>query len=176
MSAYLNTTSIENIIQTFTPLVAYFSLNNRTFDVNITESGYLYSFELDKIHVIQATGFTEKIFQNVPGTSMIHCKIGGIDVQTEIDADFKALHFIPFRASQLNITGLSVEFFIESVADSDDVHFKLVENSSVTITGLQIKMKNKILDELVYLSRGLINKVVNRMLPKIGKAIDEEVA
>ena len=52
MSAYLNTTSLENIIQTFTPLVAYFSLNNRTFDVNITESSYLYSFKLDKIHII----------------------------------------------------------------------------------------------------------------------------
>lgn len=68
-----------------------------------------------------------------------------------------------------------MEFFIESVPDADDVHFKLVENSSVTITGLEIKMKNKVLDELVYLSRGLINKLVAKMLPKVGAAIDEEV-
>ena len=107
---------------------------------------------------------------------MIHCKIGGIDVETEIDADFEALHFIPFRASALNVTNLSIEFFIESVAGSDDVHFKLVENTSVTISGLQIKMNNKVLDELVYLSRGLINRVVKGMLPQIGKAVDEEIA
>jgi len=45
----------------------------------------------------------------------------------------------------------------------------------VTIAGLEIKMNNKVLDELVYLSRGLINKLVTKMLPKIGVAIDEEV-
>ena len=85
------------------------------------------------------------------------------------------MHFIPFKASNLNLTNLSVEFYIESVAEGDNVHFKLVENSTVNITGLEIGMNNRILDELVYLSRNRINKAVINMLPKIGAAIDLEI-
>ena len=85
------------------------------------------------------------------------------------------MHFIPFKASNLNLTNLSVEFYIESVAEGDNVHFKLVENSTVNITGLEIGMNNRILDELVYLSRNRINKAVINILPKIGAAIDLEI-
>jgi len=38
----LNTTSMTNIMNSMVPLVAYFALNNKTFNVNYTKSTTLY--------------------------------------------------------------------------------------------------------------------------------------
>ena len=35
LSAYVNTTSVNNMMQIFVPLIAYFSLNNATFETDI---------------------------------------------------------------------------------------------------------------------------------------------
>lgn len=45
IQASVNTTSISNIMQTFVPILAYFSLNNQTFPLNIHESNALFSFD-----------------------------------------------------------------------------------------------------------------------------------
>ena len=63
-----NSTSIQNIMNTFVPIMSYFVLNNHTFDINQEIKGTGYKLDLKSIHIIEAKGFTVKQFQNIPGT------------------------------------------------------------------------------------------------------------
>ena len=105
----VNATSINNLIQTFVPIMAFYALQNQTFEVGIKEKHLLYEFDFERIHINTATGFTEKKFAYIPGTDKIHAHIGGINATTLVDANFKALHVIPFESSQVNLTNLSVD-------------------------------------------------------------------
>jgi hypothetical protein len=64
----LNSTSIQNIMNTFVPILSYFVLNNHTFEINQEMKGPGYKLDLDSIQIIEATGFTVKKFENIPGT------------------------------------------------------------------------------------------------------------
>lgn len=120
------------------------------------------------------TGFNPAEIEYIENTDKIRIRVGGITVNTAVDADFEALHFIPFRASGVRINNLSLEFVIESTT-KDQVHFELVDTTNVTIDGIIINMNNCILDELVYLARSVINNAVRNQLPKIGPMVDEQV-
>jgi len=75
----LNTTSVNNVFKTLIPIGAYFGLNNKTFDVNIVDSSSIfYKLILNKIHVVDASGFTTTVFEEVTGTNQIHVKVAGI--------------------------------------------------------------------------------------------------
>lgn len=170
----LNSTSIQNIMNTFVPIMAYFVLNNHTFEINEVISGIGYKLDLESIHIIEAKGFNVKEFSNVPGTDMIHVKIGGVDVTTTVDAELTALYFIPFVASAVNITNATIEFTLESTSD-DGIHWAIKENTTLTIDKVDIEMKNSFLNWLVKQSSSVINKIIKDNLPKVSTAIDAEV-
>jgi len=176
VSMSLNTTSVNNIMQTFVPIMAYFALNGKSFPLDIRESGWLYSFTFNNLTVVEATGFTEKVFQYIEGTDKIHCRIGGVNVSTIIDADLEALHLIPFKASRVNITNMTLDFVIESTS-ADGVHWTLAEKSVVTLDNVDIEMDSSILNELVHLSSSIINHIIkNDLLPMLEKQVDGIVA
>merc|ERR1712070_1098196 len=172
VSLSLNATSVNNIMQTFVPIMAYFALNGKSFPLNINESGLLYSFSLSNLTILEATGFTEKVFQYIEGTDKIHCRIGGVNVSTVIDADLEALHIIPFKASSVNITNMALDFVIESTS-ADGVHWTLAEKSAVTFDSVAIEMDNSILNELVHLSSSIIDYIIkNDLVPMLEKQVD----
>ena len=174
LSMSLNSTSINNIMTTFVPIMAYFVLNNHTFEINEHYSGKGYELDLESIHIIEAKGFTVKKFENIPGTDLIHVKVGGVDISTTVDAELKALYFIPFEASAVNITNATVEFTLESTSD-DGVHWGIKENTTITVGKVDIVMKNKFLNWLVKQSSSIINKIIADNLPKVSAVIDAEV-
>jgi len=90
---------------------------------------------------------------------MVHFKIAGIDVSTEVNADFWALHFIPFRASAVNVTNMTVEFYMKSTGD-DMVHWELMENSTFTIGKVDIQMGSSFLNWLISLMPQHINQAI----------------
>lgn len=59
---------MNNIMQTIVPIAAVFGLNNKTFDVGIHDKNILYDFDFNSIHIIEAAGFTEKVFEYIEGT------------------------------------------------------------------------------------------------------------
>lgn len=129
--------------------------------MNITDnSSYLYKFTLNTLHISKISGFTDKKVEYIAGTDKIKLSLGGINVTTNIDADFEALHFIPFRANEVNLRNLSVELVIE-VKTTDTVHFSIVDDTKVSLAGVDIEMNNRVLNELVYLSRSVINKAIS---------------
>jgi len=101
LSVSLNTTSINNIMQTFVPILSYYMLNNKTINTDIHESNILYKFDLDSVHIVEVTGYTTKLFEQIPGTSKVHVQLGGINTTVDVNGSLKALHFIPLDASQV---------------------------------------------------------------------------
>jgi hypothetical protein len=161
-------------MNTFVPIMAYFVLNNHTFEINEVIKGTGYKLDLESIHIIEAKGFKVKIFENIPGTDLIHVKIGGVDITTTVEAELDALYFIPFKASAVNITNATIEFTLESTSD-DGVHWAIKENTTLTIGKVDIEMKNSFLNWLVKQSSSVINKIIQEFLPKVSQAVDAEV-
>ena len=96
----LNDTSVNHLMATFVPILSYYSLNNKTIEINyVDNSSYLYKFVLNSIHLNKVTGFKPLIFEQVVGTDKVHIKIGGLNISMDIDGELDALYFIPFKAS-----------------------------------------------------------------------------
>jgi hypothetical protein len=143
--------------------------------LNITDNtSYLYKFSLNTLHIDSISGFTEKEVKYFKGDDVIKLKLGGIDVKTHLDADFEALHFIPFRANEVNLRNLTAEIGIK-IKTNDTVHFEITDVAFITLGGVDIEMNNGVLNRLVKLSRSVINKAITGQLPKIGVMIDEQV-
>lgn len=159
ISMSLNTTSIQNIFNTFVPILSYFVLNNHTFEINETMSGFGYKLDLESIHVIEAKGFSVKIFENIPDTDLLHVKIGGVDITMDVNAELDALYFIPFRTSAVNVTNATIEFTLQSLSD-DGVHWSIKENTTITLGKVDIGMSNSFLNWLVKQSSSVINKII----------------
>jgi len=159
IQASVNATSISNIMQTFVPIMAYFALNNHTFDIDAHVKKALYKFDFNSMHIIEATGFTTKVFEYIPGTDMVHVHIGGVNVSTTIDADLTALAVIPFKSSGVNITNLSLDITVRSTSP-DNLHWDLIETTAVTFDKVDITMDSWFLNKLVKLSSSVINLVI----------------
>jgi len=143
--------------------MAYFALNNHTFDLDIHKSSWLYTFDFNQMHIIEASGFTTKIFEYIEGTDILHIQIGGVNVSSTIDADLKALTIIPFKSSGVNITNLNLDIKVRSTSP-DNLHWDLVETTAVTFDAVSISMDNSILDKIVKLSSSIINKVIKDVI------------
>jgi hypothetical protein len=117
--------------------MAYFVLNNHTFNISEKISGIGYTFDIESVHIVEASGFTVKEFSNIPGTDQLHIKIGGVDIQTTVNAELDALYFIPFKASAVNITNATIELTLESTS-SDKVHWAIKEKTVLTIGKVDI--------------------------------------
>lgn len=109
-------------------MLTQYKLTNQTFDVGIEKKTYLYDFKFKEFTINEVSGFTEKSFEYVNGTDVVHVKVGGVDVVLHTDAQLTALKFIPFNNTMVKIKNLTVEFDVRATSP-DNVHWDLVETS-----------------------------------------------
>lgn len=133
------------MIQTFIPILSYYMLKDKTIDIDFHDSSFLYKLDLDTILIDEVTGFTEKKFEMIPGTNKLHIHIAGIDASFQINGDLKLLSLIPFTATGVTVKGASIDFVVESISETDNIHWKLVDSSKFHFDSLKINMKNKVL-------------------------------
>jgi len=107
-------------------------LNNKTFDLNLHDSSFLYVLDIKSIHIDTITGFKDIKFEYVEGTDKLHVHMDQIDATIEIDGTFKGLHFIPMDATKVAFTGASIDFTVESTAP-DKVHWALIDTTKFSI-------------------------------------------
>mmetsp|Transcript_4449 Transcript_4449/g.6582 ORF Transcript_4449/g.6582 Transcript_4449/m.6582 type:complete len:522 (+) Transcript_4449:3-1568(+) len=169
----LNATSIQNLIGTFIPIMSYYAFNNQTFYPDINDKHLFWKLKVKKIHVNTVSGFTSKIFEQIDNDH-IHVRIGGIDIDMDVDGEVDALRFIPLKASHVNVTDLTLDFVLESKS-SDGVHWALSDKTAVTVKNVKINMKSKILNFFVKINSWLINDIIKHQLKKVGKLVDSEV-
>jgi hypothetical protein len=171
----LNTTSIENILGTFVPLLSFFLLTNRTVPLDYHHKNLFYKLDVEQIEILDLSGFTEKVFEMEPGTDKLHIKYSGIDLSMTIDGGLSLLEFIKLDATGLNVTNITVDFTLQSVTAGDKVHWRLYDHSKFNFGSIQIGMKSHFLQKLVNRFSGLIAKVIHWELPKISNLIDSEI-
>jgi len=111
----------------------------------------------------------------IPGTDQVRCVLSGINASVSLNGSFSALHFIPLDATQVDLTNVTIDFTLEQVNAPDNVHWLLKDASSFHFDSMNIKMSSTFLQKLVDISRKLIDKMVNDMLPKLSKAIDTKI-
>lgn len=136
----------------------------------------MYTLTLNSVKILNTGGFTEKILDYDPKTNNIHIRIAGINLETLVDADFKALNIIPFQSTAMNVTNMTIDFKVAAQTKPDGVHWHMNETAKITIGDISIKMKNGFLDRLVRFNRKLINFAVNNALvPYLEKLLTAEV-
>lgn len=147
--------------------------SGKTYNLNIHESGTLYSFDLKDVKIDKIVGPNVRKLEQIDEKQM-KVTMADLNLNLTVDAELEALKFIPFVASGVNLKNISIEFTVESVSD-DQVHWALKDASVVTLGDYDIQMSNSFLTKLVQLCKPIITKVINDQLPMIGQAIDKEI-
>jgi hypothetical protein len=168
---------MNNIMQTFVPIFAYYALNNQTYPMDIVEKDLLNTLTLSSIHFNEATAATEKKFEYIPGTDKLHAHVSGFNLSSLVNGN---LHIpfktIPFASSVVSITNMGIDFTLEQSPDKDMTHWNLVDSTSITFAKLDIDMGNFVLNALVKLNRPIIDKFINAFLiPRFEKFLDYNV-
>lgn len=177
LELYLNTTSLNNILQIAVPLLAYYKVDNATFNPDYHSGGMLYTLDLQSIHVNSYSQNFEKVFEMIPkfDNDQLHLRFSGIDLDLEVNGGVKVLHFIPLTASGLVLKNVTIDIKLESKTGEDGVHWSLVDATYFHFDAMSLKMKNWFLNKLVQMSQKLITKMVLSEMPKISKMIDQKV-
>lgn len=91
LELYLNTTSLNNMVNIFVPILSYYILNNKTIEANYESKSFFYDLKLDSVHLNTVQGFTTKLVEMEKDTNIIHVKIGGIDVDAILNGSLKLI-------------------------------------------------------------------------------------
>lgn len=119
-----------------------------------------------------------------PGSDRLKIKTSGVDLSLNMDGTVKLIDLIPLTATGLNFTNVTLNMELEFAADSDDVHWRLVETSYIHFGTMQIYMQNPYLQKLVNKFSGLISKLINlegpilanKVLDKLTSTLNNAVA
>merc|ERR1711998_41263 len=90
-------------------------LYNKTFELDVHESNWKYSFDLDSVHVESFMGPNLRKFEQ--NGNQMKVTLGEFDLNVTANADFKALRFIPFDATAVDLKNITVEFTLESTSE-----------------------------------------------------------
>ena len=154
-----HTSSINHIMgNAVVPITFAQIFYNKTFDLDVHESNWKYSFDLDSVHVESLMGPNLRKFEQ-NGNEM-KVTLGEFDLNVTVDADFKALKFIPFETTAVDLKNITVEFTLEPTSD-DNVHWALKDSSVATLGDFNIHMKNSVLNKLVSWNHWAIQKIIN---------------
>jgi len=147
ISASLNVTSIEHIMQTFFPLLSYYMVQNKTMDINYKQSGWFYDMDIKTVHVDKVKGWspTGIDFEFKQDSDTLKFLLKGIDLDLVIDGTLTALYFIPFRTSAVNITNVTLEFELDVIPGDNNVIYELKEHSKIHIKNVKVNMDSDFL-------------------------------
>ena len=82
-------------------------VNNKTLDLEISQSGLTYNIQIHKIH-INTLNINERTIDFIPGTKKVRLHFGGIDLDSNLDGKMTIIGIIPMYAASLKVKGLVV--------------------------------------------------------------------
>ncbi len=106
------------------PIMIQQSVENHTFNLNFSDSGFMYKLKIDNIH-IDSLNIETKTITFIPGTNNIKLMISGLDLFMKVDGAIYALWFIPLKTASLNATNLTFSVELEPVINGDNVNWQL---------------------------------------------------
>ena len=106
VSASVN--SINNIANTFVPILSYYIVNNKTMHVGYSSTGWFYTLVVKDVHIDTVEFGEQKEVSYHPENNTVRVLFSGINANVQIDGSVKALWFIPLTMSHCNLTGVSM--------------------------------------------------------------------
>jgi hypothetical protein len=157
LTGYLSISSVNNMMGTFVPLIAYYAINNKTFPVNLHKVGLGYTLDLKDVHIDTISGFTTKSIEFINGTDLVKVVLSDIQVNSIIDGTVYALWFIPLRASTCNITGFDLTVTLGINPDvGEKTQYTIVEATVITVGDVELKTDSSVLNYLLKITHGTI--------------------
>lgn len=136
----LNLKGLSNMFGMLFPIILQQTIQNKTFDIDFTDSGALYKLQIKDI-LIEDMYFQTKTLTFVEGKpNTIRLNISGFDLQMKIDGAIYALWFIPLKFASLNATGISLIVDLEATPEGDQVNWQLKDVSSIDIKDFRLKV------------------------------------
>jgi hypothetical protein len=156
------------------PILSYYTFNNKTVEINYEKEGLIYTINIEDIHIDDVTGWTVKEAEFIDGTDSVRFRFSGININAQINGTIQAVYFIELKGSTLNITNLTFELDV-GVSSSDQIHWKLLENSSISVGDVEITTTSKFYNKILKMMHKEIMKIINNFLPQVEQLIAQEV-
>jgi hypothetical protein len=162
--------SINNIVNTFVPILSYYMLDNKTMNFHIEEKGIGYKVDLEGIHIDTVDGWTVKEVEFLPGKDMVRFLFSGININMQVNGTINALWLINLDAATCNITNLTVQLDL-AVVPADEIHWTLVSNPIITIQDVVFKTTSSWFNHCLNMMHSMIVKTINSDLAQFEKNI-----
>lgn len=167
----LSVPSINNIIGTFVGILPSYLVNNKTLNINYTQSGFGYSFFIEDIHVNTLNINTREVFF-IPETKTLRMLFSGIDLFSQLDGKMTIIGIIPMNAALMNITNLTVQVDLLAVPmENNSVRWQLQEASFIDLTDITILTTSSVWNAMINTFHGTIRSLIKSYLPTISTAI-----
>lgn len=170
LSSTVSITSINNIVNTFVPILSYYVLENKTMMFNIEEKGIGYKVDLNDIHIDSVSGWTVKEVEFLPGKDMVRFLLSGININMQVNGSINALWLINLEAATCNITNLTVQLDL-AIEAADEIHWTLVSNPIITIQDVVFKTTSSWFNHCLNMMHSMIVKTINSDLAQFEKNI-----
>lgn len=105
------------------PITMQNLIQNKTIDLELTESGWGYTAVIKDIH-IDKIAFNKKEVSFLPGTNTARLYIDGFNIDSSIDGTLSLLYIIPLSAASLNITNITMQLDLTAV-DTDELNWQI---------------------------------------------------
>jgi hypothetical protein len=132
LSMSLNLKYLNNMFGMIFPITVQRMIEGKTFPVNFSDSGFLYSVKINNIHVSKYN-MTTKTVGFVPGTNNVRLLISGFDLATEVDGAIYALWFIPLSTAGLTVKNITLQLDL-AAPTTDNVNWQLTNSMLLDIT------------------------------------------
>lgn len=101
-------------------------------------------------------------------------RLSNVNIDTDIDGAFYALHFIPLTAKKIVLTDVMADLVLESTTP-DGIHWYLHDVTQMHVGSVNITFANKYFTRFVHLFDNCVNKLVNKLMPELSKLVDTEI-
>ena len=177
ISASLNVTSLNNILQLAAPLMASELLNDKTFKINYHKKGWkgIYNIDIEDVHFNKVDGFDVRDISFKEGTDTIMVTVGGVNVNATCDAKVSGLWVITAGLEAFTVENITLQLEV-STSSADEVHWQLHEVTRLSLQDLTLTMSNDFWQTLVNENIKLIKIGIAKGLQKLIDMVDSKVA
>lgn len=109
LAVSVSVTSVNNIVGLLAGILPSYLVNNKTLDVNYTDSGLGYNFFIKEVHIttFNINKREVKYLPNSNGTMRLF--FSGIDLDSDVEGTLTIIGIIPLHAAKLKIKNLTLQ-------------------------------------------------------------------
>lgn len=167
MEVTLSIPSLSNIVGLFAGILPSYLINNKTLELNYTDSGFGYSINLKDLHV-GTLNINKRSIEFLPGTKTVRLLFSEINVDANINGKITFIGLIDLNAAHVNLTNLTLQADLEAVPMADgSARWQLKAASFADLTDITLNTTSPAWNAIIAPFHTFIRNIVVMQLPKI---------